>query len=76
LAEEIGESEYSSTGCRGTLKLISATKTKLVVEEQIYEGEENCTDVVLITLTYQEPQRLGYKYKLTFTRGTGTLSPA
>lgn len=75
LAQVVGESDYSSMGCHGTLKLVSATKTRLVVEEHIQE-DHGCADVVLITLTYRQPRALRYEYKLTNTHGAGTLAPA
>ncbi|MFA1539902.1 serine/threonine protein kinase [Actinomadura monticuli] len=73
--QEIGQSEYSSMGCRGTLRLVSVTQTRLVVEEHIDKGD--CKDVVLITLTYRRPRSLLYEYKLSSsTSGEGELSPA
>ncbi|MGW5415478.1 serine/threonine protein kinase [Actinomadura geliboluensis] len=74
-AHEVGQSEYSSMGCRGTLKLVSATQSRLVVEERIDKG--NCKEIVLITLTYRHPRGLLYEYRLSSsTRGEGELSPA
>lgn len=74
LSEAIGESEYGSMSCHGTLTLVSATKVRLVVEERITKGF--CKERVLITLTYQSSGTLHYEYKLVTITGTGTLRRA
>ncbi|NVI87459.1 serine/threonine-protein kinase [Actinomadura sp. BRA 177] len=75
LTQVVGESDYSSMGSHGTLKHVSATRTRLVVEERIQQGH-GCEDVVLITLTYRQPRALKYEYELTNTNGAGMLARA
>ncbi|TDD81558.1 serine/threonine protein kinase [Actinomadura darangshiensis] len=74
LTQQIGQSEYSSAGCHGTLKLVSAAKSRLIVEEHI--GRGGCKKIIIITLTHRKPQSLLYEYNQDSVHGEGGLSLA
>lgn len=73
LSETVGRSEYASEGCGGYLRLVTASKTRLVVEEHIDQGQGSCRKIVVITLSYQRGGTLGYTYTFTGARGSGIL---
>jgi serine/threonine protein kinase len=62
----VGHSSYSTLRCGGELTLTTASADRLVVEEHITEGRENCIDGVAITL-----KRAGGRLDYSFENPTG-----
>ncbi|KAB2351360.1 serine/threonine-protein kinase [Actinomadura rudentiformis] len=67
----VGNSDYASLNCSGSLTLLDVTESRLRLSENIGQGP--CTPTVTITLSYEKDGSLGYSYKTVDNEGTGRL---
>jgi hypothetical protein len=74
LGEQVGTVEYLTLDCSGHLELSEASPYRLSVTEVITEGRFNCSETVVLFLTYQSNGKLTYGFKTDDARGTATLT--